>query len=170
MNVTPSEVITSLEKALNAAAELNPGHSPAFIQSQVYRRLENACNPLAIRTLLDAHASALKDAARWKAEFEKRLRVSIMQGDVIANHVIAMQSAVLEQHYGEGSIEAMTWIKNTLAGPGFMPSVEEAEVIPDPDAEGIAQAWFNAKTAEHEAFRAANPGPAALDDNTKGAE
>lgn len=99
--------------------------------------------------------------AHLQAEFDKRLRVSISQGDVIANHVIAMQAAVLEQHYGEGSVEAMNWIKNTLAGPGFMPSIEEAETIPDPDAEGIAQAWFNAKMAEHEAFRAANPGPLA---------
>jgi len=159
--VTAIEVVAALEKALE---EVEAGRC-----SPKASMFLTACSPVAIRTLLDAHASALRDAAHWKAEFEKRLRVSISQGDVIANHVIAMQSAVLEQHYGEGSIDAMNWIANTLAGPGFMPSVEEAEAIPDPDAEGIAQAWFNAKTAEHEAFRAANPGPAALDDNTKGA-
>ena len=61
-----TEVVAALEKALDAAAELNPGYSPFFIQSQVYRRLENVCNLIAIRTLLDAHASALRDAAKLR--------------------------------------------------------------------------------------------------------
>lgn len=162
--MTPTEAITALEKALEAGPS-DIADAIAWLKSG--EAMMGPRTEKAVSVLLDAHAGALRDAAHWKAEYEKRLRVSIMQGDVIANHVIAMQSAVLEQHYGEGSIEAMNWVKNTLAGPGFMPGVEEAEAIPDPEAEGIAQAWFNAKTAEHEAFRAANPGPAALATNTK---
>lgn len=89
----------------------------------------------------------------WQAERDAMLRVRIMQGDVIANHVIAMQAAIIEAAQVSPK-EGLRWIFNTLRGPGFLPDMEEATRL------GSAQAWFDAKTAEHEAFRAANPGPA----------
>lgn len=177
---TPSEVITALEKALEAGpifelwkAQISQQGRACGIVSETGEGIVNwnglakpkgvghtnaaliaAASPLAIRTLLDAHASALRDAAHWKSEHEKRLRVSITQGDVIANHVIAMQSALIDGAQVNPK-EGLRWIFNTLRGPGLLPDMNEATKL------GSAQAWFDAKTAEHEAFRAANPGPTA---------
>jgi hypothetical protein len=104
--------------------------------------------------LADRAARQEAAPAGWQAERDSMLRVRIMQGDAIANHVIAMQAALLEW-YGSGTADSgMQWIENTLAGPGFLPDMKEAAEL------GGAQAWFDAKMAEHEAFRAANPGPA----------
>jgi hypothetical protein len=47
----------------------------------------------------------------------------------------------------------MQWIENTLSGPGLLPGMKEATEL------GGAQAWFDAKMAEHDAFRAAHPAP-----------
>lgn len=87
------------------------------------------------------------DQAYVKAE-----RRAIMFGDIVAQHTIAMGAAVVEGHLT--SPEAgMQWIVNTLAGPGHLPDLDEARQL------GGAQAWFDAKMAEHDAFREAHPAP-----------
>jgi hypothetical protein len=97
----------------------------------------------------------LKDEiAGLKADRDAHLRARCEFGDVIANHCIAMQAALIEW-YGSGTADrGMQWIENTLSGPGLLPDMKEAAEL------GGAQAWFDAKMAEHEAFRAANPAPA----------
>jgi hypothetical protein len=83
--MTPTDTIIALEKALEAGP--TPGewslwgpaepsqviaHASGFIAQTVGGNdIPNAqwiaaCSPLAIRTLLDAHASALRDAARYR--------------------------------------------------------------------------------------------------------
>jgi hypothetical protein len=72
--VTPTDTIIALEKALEAGPEpittdlygdryFMGDYSSAQLSS-AQDKFFTACSPLAIRTLLDAHASALRDAAR----------------------------------------------------------------------------------------------------------
>lgn len=88
-------------------------------------------------------------------------RRACMFGDVIENQTYAMQAAVIEQYAGGGAEKAMAWILNTLAGPGHMPDLDAAAALPAAKEAGPAQAWFDMKSAEHDAFRAAHPMPAA---------
>lgn len=97
------------------------------------------------RTLLEQLEEARTNAARSE-------RRAIMFGDIIAQHCIAMQAAVIAARQ-LGASHGMQWIINTLRGPGHLPPFDEAV---------NAQQWFDAKMAEHEAFRAAHPGPAAI--------
>lgn len=95
-------------------------------------------------------AAALPPLTREQIKSERR---AIMYGDIVANQVIAMQAALVEFYVGRGSVPAIEWIENTLEGPGHLPDYEEAQKL------GGAQAWFDAKMAAHEAFRAAHPMP-----------
>lgn len=87
-----------------------------------------------------------------KAEISKGIRCEIMLSDVIHNHVIAMRAAVVAGHL-ESPDRGLQWIYNTLRGPGHLPDIDEALAM------GGAQAMFDAEEKEHEAFRAARPGP-----------
>jgi hypothetical protein len=87
------------------------------------------------------------DIATVKAE-----RRAITFGDIVATYTIAMGAAVLDGHLKDPA-NGLQWIVNTLRGPGHLPDIEEARAL------GGAQAWFDAKMAEHEAFRAAHPMP-----------
>ena len=111
-----------------------------------------------VRVLLDEmnRQSAYKSAAEHAAQADARIaaleaalakseRCAIAYSDVIANQC----------YVGEGSVPAIAWIENTLCGPGLLPEHEAAQAM------GGAQAWFDAKMAEHAAFRAAHSGPAA---------
>lgn len=90
--MTPTDTILALEKALEAGptakaewvakgsevwvgqrricshvmAGESMGMGPAIERKRVNAEFIAAANPLAIRTLLDAHASALRDAARYR--------------------------------------------------------------------------------------------------------
>ena len=79
---------------------------------------------------------------REVAQFKRR---DVLLGDVISNHCIAMQAALIEECLGEGAEAAMVWISNTLSGPGLLPDLEEARRL------GGAQAWFDARSTEREA-------------------
>lgn len=87
-----------------------------------------------------------------QADAVKSERRAITFGDIVAQQVMAMRAAVVDNAL-RGSGEGMAWIWNTLAGPGHLPDVEAAK------AEGGAQAMFDREMAEHEAFRAAHPAP-----------
>lgn len=89
---------------------------------------------------LHTKARAERDAAL--AENAKLYRTALSMGDVIDNHCLAMQAAVIEMYIGKGAEAGMRWIENTLAGPGLYPDVDEAQEL------GGAQAWFDAKSAE----------------------
>ena len=90
--------------------------------------------------------------ANHQAEMIKQLRFRVTLGDAVTTQVIAMQAAVIA-HELEGPAAGIRWIKGTLFGPGFLPDIDAAKAL------GGAQAWFDAKMAEHEAFLAANPIP-----------
>lgn len=95
------------------------------------------------------------EVTRLHVELTRAMRVRIMFGDTISNHCIAMQSAVIDADLRTPEA-GMVWIRNTLCGPGLLPDVEKAKEM------GGAQAWFDAKTAEHEALRKTTPEPEVL--------
>lgn len=122
--------------------------------------LELAKVPLTDRGIgwqADATAVLKEQAAEIAALREdlKTHKAHIRMGnDIITNQCIAMQAALLEQSIGKGDEAALEWISNTLCGPGLLPDDSEAAHLPDTPAKGPAQAWFDAKMAEHEAMRA----------------
>lgn len=87
-----------------------------------------------------------------QADAVKSERRAIVFGDIVSAQIRAMRAAVVECRL-HGPLDGMTWIVNTLRGPGHLPDVEEARAL------GGAQALFDKETAEHEAFRAAHPAP-----------
>jgi hypothetical protein len=90
--------------------------------------------------------------AKLKAEAAKSERRAITFGDIVAQQVMAMRAAYVDAKLN-GSDAGMTWIENTLEGPGHLPDLAAAK------KEGGAQCMFNREMAEHEAFRAAHPAP-----------
>jgi len=97
-----------------------------------------------------------EEVARLRAEAHKSERRAIAFGDIVHQQVLAMRAAVVAWQR-QSPQEGMRWIANTLAGPGHLPS--------EPDIALGAQALFDKEMAEHEAFRAAHPGPVALGPN-----
>lgn len=89
-----------------------------------------------------------------RADLKKHKAHIRLTNDIITNQCIAMQSALLEQSIGKGDEAALEWISNTLCGPGLLPDDSEAAHLPETPTKGPAQAWFDAKMAEHEAMRA----------------
>ena len=96
----------------------------------------------------------VKERDELRAELKRHKAHIRMGNDIITNQCIAMQAALLEQSIGKGDEAALEWISNTLCGPGLLPDDSEAAHLPETPTKGPAQAWFDAKTAEHEAMRA----------------
>ena len=107
----------------------------------------------------ELHGQILSEVCRLHAEAAKSERRAITFGDLMTRQGIAMQAALIEQATGKGDEAALEWIANTLEGPGLLPDFSEAAHLPKTPVDGPAQAWFDAKLAEHEAFRAAHPAP-----------
>lgn len=102
----------------------------------------------------ELHGQILAEVYRLHAEAAKSERRAIAFGDIVNSQVVAMRAALVAGKL-EGLDEGMQWIANTLCGPGHLPDLEEARAL------GGAQALWDKETAEHEAFRAAHPGPEA---------
>lgn len=72
---------------------------------------------------------------------QERYRYALMrikEMDLLfARYILAMRSAVIEMEHGAGAEAAMTWIVNSLAGPGELP----------PDGEVDAQGYFDREIA-----------------------
>lgn len=96
----------------------------------------------------------VKERDELRADLNKHKAHIRMGNDIITNQCIAMQAALLEQSIGKGDDAALEWISNTLCGPGLLPDESEAAHLPETPTKGPAQAWFDAKMAEHEAMRA----------------
>ncbi|MCA8226166.1 hypothetical protein [Burkholderia vietnamiensis] len=60
--------------------------------------------------------------------------------DIIHDQTVAMQSAVIEWKHGKGAEAGLSWIANTLEGPGHFPDF-------DAPHGKHAQFWFNANQA-----------------------
>lgn len=75
-----------------------------------------------------------------KETVEVRKESLKMISDIIHDNVVVMQAAYIEWKHGRGAEEAMTWIENTLRGPGN---------IPDEDAPygKEAQEYFSANNS-----------------------
>jgi NTP pyrophosphatase (non-canonical NTP hydrolase) len=94
----------------------------------------------------------------FRADWEVAERRAIEFGDIIARYTLAMQAFMIDAMREAGAPGEMAdipasayWINNTLVGPGHM--------VPDEALQADGQTWFDAKIAEHEAFRAAHPAP-----------
>jgi hypothetical protein len=115
--------------------------------------VEERARIASMRTEWGAEVAALTAQARHaEAEAAKSERRAIEFGDALHRNILAMRAALADSHK-HGPHHGMHWIVNTLAGPGQLP-----------DADDVAlggQALFDKEVAEHEAFRAANPGPSA---------
>lgn len=92
----------------------------------------------------------VKERDELRADLKRHKAHIRMGNDIITNQCIAMQSALIDQHH-KGHEAGMAWIGNTLFGPGLIPDIGEALALSKDDP---AQAWFDVKTAEHEALRA----------------
>lgn len=92
------------------------------------------------------------EVAALQAEGAKSERRAIEFGDALHRHILAMRASFVAWHRA-GPAEGMAWVINTLAGPGHLPSESDIALG--------AQALFDKEVAEHEAFRAAHPGPGA---------
>ena len=89
---------------------------------------------------------AANEIDRLRTDLERLERGMQTASNVIDNHCIAMQSALIDAHE-RGHQQGLQWIWNTLVGPGLLPDFDEAKAM------GGAQAWFDAKTAESEALK-----------------
>lgn len=92
----------------------------------------------------------VKERDELRADLKKHRGHIRLTNDIITNQCIAMQSALIDEHHQDASA-GMMWISNTLFGPGLIPDIGEAMALSKTNP---AQAWFDAKTAEHEAMRA----------------
>lgn len=86
----------------------------------------------------DALAGAVRALV---GEAEKSERRAKMFAGIFSNYTIAMQAALIDAEL-KSQLEGMSWIFNTLAGPGLLPDVDVAKAM------GGAQAWFDAKMEE----------------------
>lgn len=100
-----------------------------------------------LRTL---RLALVKERDELRADLKKHKAHIRLTNDIITNQCIAMQSALIDEHHQDASA-GMMWISNTLFGPGLIPDIGEAMALSKTNP---AQAWFDAKTAEHEAMRA----------------
>lgn len=95
-------------------------------------------------------------ADQANSELQRTLRACTDFSDIITNNCIAMQAALIDAEF-KGADAGMTWIENTLMGPGLLPDYDEALALSATDP---AQAWFDVEMAKHEDSRLQHPGPA----------
>jgi hypothetical protein len=119
-----------------------PDNWPSYSDDQM--RAYAAAHVAEEAAALQAEIDALR------ADLKKHKAHILMVNDIITNQCIAMQSALIDQHHN-GHEAGMAWIGNTLFGPGLIPDIDEALALSKTNP---AQAWFDAKMAEHEAMRA----------------
>ncbi len=140
--------------------KLQSAHA-AWVAWQGAMRVDRKARKEAAETIerQDAELAALRaECERLTADLKKHKAHIRLTNDIITNQCIAMQSALIDQHH-KGHEAGMVWIGNTLFGPGLIPDIGEALALSKTDP---AQAWFDAKTAEHEAMRAKQDADAAI--------
>lgn len=73
-----------------------------------------------------------REIAQLKERLEKKHKSHFFTSQALHNVIVGNQSAWIEWQHGAGAEAAMTWIHNSLVGPGLIPDGKEA------------QPWFNA--------------------------
>lgn len=83
-----------------------------------------------------------------------------MQAEIYSRMIIAMQACIIEAElaHEDGDVpEYMSWLVNTLAGPGFLPDMEEVRLLDG--AQGRAQAFADKAHADLKAHYEKYPLP-----------
>lgn len=81
-----------------------------------------------------------KPEPRAEVTDDKTKRLIKTLSDIIHDQTVAMQSAIIEWQHGKGAEAGLSWIVNTLEGPGHLPDF-------DAPHGKHAQFWFNANQA-----------------------
>lgn len=114
----------------------------------------------AIRTLSEQTTALRQGCNDLRADWEAAERRAIEIGDILQRYVLVMRAFMIDAMREAGAPnnleldalpDSVSWINNTLIGPGH--------AVPDEALAADGQEWFDAKLAEHEAFRAAHPAP-----------
>ncbi|AOJ74364.1 MULTISPECIES: hypothetical protein [Burkholderia cepacia complex] len=90
------------------------------------------------REVLAAHPG--QPEPRAEVTDEKTTHLIKTLSDIVHDQTVAMQSAIIEWKHGKGAEAGLSWIVNTLAGPGHLPDF-------DAPHGKHAQFWFNANQA-----------------------
>ncbi|MBR7961204.1 hypothetical protein KDW41_12190 [Burkholderia vietnamiensis] len=88
--------------------------------------------------VLTAHPVAQQQSG--EVTDDKTTRLIKTLSDIIHDQTVAMQSAIIEWQHGKGAEAGLSWIVNTLAGPGHLPDF-------DAPHGKHAQFWFNENQA-----------------------
>jgi len=89
---------------------------------------------------LNALLAAQQPEPRAEVTDDKTKRLIKTLSDIIHDQTVAMQSAIIEWQHGKGAEAGLSWIVNTLEGPGHLPDF-------DAPHGKHAQFWFNANQA-----------------------
>ncbi|MCA8045528.1 hypothetical protein [Burkholderia arboris] len=81
-----------------------------------------------------------RNEPRAEVTDDKTMRLIKTMSDIIHDQTVAMQSAIIEWQHGKGAKAGLSWIVNTLEGPGHLPDF-------DAPHGKHAQFWFNANQA-----------------------
>jgi hypothetical protein len=87
------------------------------------------------------------DAAALLAVIARKGEFITLLADILENQCLAMGAALIEAEIADNGFAGLTWIHNTLAGPGLLPDVEEARRL------GGAQAWFDRGVLDREGLK-----------------
>ncbi|KJV07992.1 hypothetical protein [Methylocucumis oryzae] len=105
-----------------------------LINNEIYESIDEAKSQCQL--IANEHVKAIAEVKQDSfINAEKSERRARMFSDILEQYVIAMRAAVVADKL-EDVNTGMRWIKNTLAGPGLLPDIEEAKAI------GGAQAFF----------------------------
>lgn len=149
--MTDKELMTLVNRYTEACDDLGSG---LFEQTEAQTTAQHA-------KAAELYGQIQAEVQRLHADLTKQWRMRMEFGDIISNQCIAMQAAVIDAKF-RSPAEGMEWIENTLCGPGLLPDMVAARAMPTAVLQTVSQAWFDARTAEHEALRKACPKPESL--------
>ena len=149
--MTDKELLALVNRYTEACDDLGAG---LFEQTEVQTTAKHA-------KAAELYGKIQTEVQRLHADLTKAWRMRMEFGDIISNQCIAMQAAVIDAKFSCPA-EGMEWIENTLCGPGLLPDMAAARAMPTAVMQSVAQAWFDARTDDHETLRKKSPKPEAL--------
>lgn len=131
-----ADVPDAAERARRIAAFVEQG----FIEGAYRHYLDHKDGILHVDALDAANARIAELEAQAAKKDAKSAEIVKMLSDIIHDHTVAMQSAIIEWKHGKGAEGGLQWIVNTLSGPGHLPDFD-APYGKHP------QFWFDANCA-----------------------
>jgi len=128
--MTTSNAVPSLPP-IDAIMDQLSDREKTFVSRESVVAVTNAMIAAELRR---ATPSAQEEAVRAQ-ELSKEL------ANIIHDQAVAMQAAIIEWQHGKGAEAGLSWIVNTLEGPGHLPDF-------DAPYGKQAQFWFDANRAE----------------------